>query len=154
MKICTFSILVFFTFIVSSFAFADWNGSWKGEGSLTVNGKTFSCETIELTLQQTPTSLTIAKEHIHCGSLDSEGDMQVLSIKDGGLYYGKTPVGSIKDDKILLLYVGLDSTFQVIYERTVDSDPKAIHYLVDGSGLDENGNTIALTLDGQLKNVE
>ena len=123
-------------FLFSNLAFANFSGSWGGQGEMTVNGRdTHDCSNISISIDHTSNRLDIHGGVIRCGSEQSEISGFSAKIDDRGTLrvWGKK-IGSVSSHKIV---VDVRHRGKDIYLNAYKSgDSMSFQYSVD------NGQTL------------
>jgi hypothetical protein len=98
---------------VSFSAFADFNGSFGGPGSIASQGMNQNCEEIRFSFVQKSDSL-IMNGKVQCGEDSLEYDESVFSIKNNHLYANNLDVGTIGENFIHIKVTETDENDETV----------------------------------------
>ena len=98
---------------VSTSAFADFNGSFAGPGSITAQGMNQNCEDIRFSFVQKFDSLTMNGK-VQCGEDSLEYDETLFQIKNNHLFVQDRDMGTITENAIHIKAVETDENDETV----------------------------------------
>ena len=105
--------LFFGLLFLSTSAFADFNGSFAGAGSINAQGMNQNCEQVRFSFIQNSDSLTINGK-VQCGEDSLEYDETVFVIKNNHLYVHDVDMGTIAENYIHIKAVETDENDETV----------------------------------------
>lgn len=108
--------------LLSLSAFADFNGSWSGDGVFTDGTKTqIPCSDITFEVEQSNLTLTMKYGYLACGDFSQTLVPTIFAIHSGHLVLNGATVGTIQGDSVHLDYI-TPQDLRLVLDATIVSE--------------------------------
>lgn len=128
----------------SATAFANFQGVWKGTGTMTdQSGKPINCEELELMLLQDSESITVNSGNFKCGSMNRSWPTVRFRIGFGELYFKDKRIGKFSGNSIVaslthptngqvILIQAAENATTLVYRESWSQPNQQPHQIING----------------------